>query len=129
MFMTGMAENEQAAKKIINRITEMMKLLKAYYESETGINLQDTHGLPRQLIVMHVKCALEVKAAGMCGYSNYVAVEVLLKSILDTDDMPLPDVYVELVEEEDMPLQVEGNRTDAKSHIATQSPYYGSKCK
>ena len=90
VFMAGMAENDKAAKIIINHITEMMKLLPAYYGSETGNNLSDTEDLPRQLILMQVKCALEIKAAGRCCNSMYV--EDLLKAIPYTDDMPLPDV-------------------------------------
>ena len=112
VFMAGMAENEEAATKILNHITEMMELLKAYYESESEINLQDTEDLPRQLILMQVKCALEIKAAGRCSNSKYV--EDLLKAIPYTDDMPLPDINIELMEEEDISLQLEDSSADVR---------------
>ena len=90
VFMAGMAKTEDEAKRIIYYITEIILKLPEYFASEESIDLHDLEDLPRQIILMQIKCVLEIKASGKCKESQYIA--QLLAALPYSEELPPLDV-------------------------------------
>jgi hypothetical protein len=102
IFMSGMTENEESAKtnhelKVHHRHNLQ---LPAYFESETTFDAEDQDDLPRRLVLMQAKCALEIEAAGKCGETDFLV--DLLEALPYSDDQTLPDVNAEQDDEENL---------------------------